>query len=237
MISTPKSVREGDPGSARSVLFRVSLFAAQQQSVVITYSTADGTATAGSDYVAKRGTLIFAPGETTKTIRVNFIADTMAEANETFFLDIRTAGETPIVKSRGAAYIRNDDGPQIFIDDAAPVFEGPAPQAYSFTTPQEFLVRLSAASANTITVEWTTANGTAGPADYVVANGRLTFTPGETQKTITVLVKTDERVEPTETYRVKLTRPTYATIGDSHGIAYIRNDDSAPGVVGEAPSR
>jgi chitinase len=107
----------------------------------------------------------------------------------------------------------------------------------SGTTSQNFTVRLSSASTDTITVDWSTGNGTAGPADYTVANGRLTFAPGETQKTITVLVKGDTLVEPNETYRVNLTRPIYATIGDSQGVAYIRNDDSAPGAIGDTPSR
>jgi hypothetical protein len=65
-----------------------------------------------------------------------------------------------------------------------------------------------------------------------VANGRLTFAPGETQKTVTVLVKGDTLVEPNETYRVRLTRGIMAVITDSVGVAYIRNDDSAPGIIG-----
>jgi serralysin len=198
----------------------------------VNYATANGTATSGADYTARTGTLTFAPGETIKRVTVPFLGDSMAELNETFFLDIRTPTNATIVRSRGSCYIRNDDGPQIFIDNAVTVNEGNAG-----TTPQNFVVRLSAASTDTITVDWATLNGTAGPADYTVANGHLTFAPGETSKTITVLVKGDTLVEPNETYRVRLTRGTFAVIADSVGIAYIRNDDSAPGVIGvEAPS-
>jgi hypothetical protein len=90
------------------------------------------------------------------------------------------------------------------------------------------MVRLSAASTQTVTVNWATANGTAGPVDYNVASGTLTFAPGDVEKTITILVKGDTLVEPNETYKVNLSRPVYAILGDSVAVAYIRNDDSAP---------
>jgi hypothetical protein len=50
--------------------FTVSLSAAYDQNVTVTFATVDGTAIAGVDYVAQAGTLTFAPGETTKTISV-----------------------------------------------------------------------------------------------------------------------------------------------------------------------
>jgi Tol biopolymer transport system component len=231
-VSNARTFAEGNAGSAGFTTFIVKLLAPASQNVTVNYQTTNGTATAGSDYVAKSGQLTFAPGETTKSVRVDFIGDSLAELNETFFLDLRTPVGAPIARNRGSCYIRNDDGPNITIDNAVTVNEG-----NSGTTAQTFNVRLSAASTDTITVDWATLNGTAGPADYVVANGRLTFAPGETQKTITVQVKGDTIVEPNETYRVRLTRPIYATIADSIGIAYIRNDDSAPGVLGDAPSQ
>jgi hypothetical protein len=231
MVSNPRAFPEGSAGAPGSTTFNVTLSAASSQTVTVNYQTANGTAIEGNDYVAQNGTLTFAPGETLKRLTVPFIGDSVAELNETLFLDIRTPTNATIVRSRGSCYIRNDDGPQIFIDNAVTVNEG-----NTGTTPQNFVVRLSAASTNTITVDWATLNGTAGPADYTIANGRLTFAPGETQKTITVLVKGDTLVEPNETYRVRLTRGTFATIADSVGIAYIRNDDSAPGVIGDAPS-
>jgi hypothetical protein len=166
-------------------------------------------------------------------VRITFTGDAVAESNETFFLTLNSPLGATIADSRGSAYIRNDDGPQVFVDNATPLREG-----NSGTTPQQFEVRLSAASTNTITVEWTTGNGTAGPADFTAANGILTFAPGETQKRITVLVKGDTTVEPTETYRLKLTRSTMSLIADSQGIGYIVNDDAAPATAtDESPSQ
>jgi CSLREA domain-containing protein len=232
-----RAIYEGSAAAPGSATFTITLSAPSDQTVTVTYLTSDGTGTVDSDYVAQSGTLTFAPGQTVKRVTVPFIGDSVAELNETFFLDIRTPANATIVKSRGSCYIRNDDGPSISIANAVTVNEGPAQGAPAGTTPQNFSVTLSVASTDTITVDWATANGTAGPADYVVANGRLTFAPGETQKTITVLVKGDTLVEPNETYRVRLTRGTFAVIADSVGVAYIRNDDSAPGAPAHAPSR
>jgi hypothetical protein len=58
-----------------TLTFTVSLAAVYDQEVSVNYATADGTATAGTDYVATAGTLTFAPGETTKTIRVEVLGN------------------------------------------------------------------------------------------------------------------------------------------------------------------
>ena len=63
--------------------FLVTLSAASTQSVSVQYATADGTATAGSDYTSASGTLTFAPGELTKTISVAVTGDTTLESDET----------------------------------------------------------------------------------------------------------------------------------------------------------
>ena len=62
----------------------------------------------------------------------------------------------------------------------------------SGTTPAVFTVSLSSASAQTITVNYATADGSAQAGrDYQAATGSLTFNPGETTKTVTVLVNGD----------------------------------------------
>ena len=91
-----------------------------------------------------------------------------------------------------------------------------------------------------VSVDWTTASNTAGPADYVAASGTLAFAPGTTSKIIVVQVKGDTLAEPTETYRVNLTNPRFAVLGDSQGIGTIRDDDEAPpldGIHAEEPSQ
>jgi hypothetical protein len=71
----------------------------------------DGTATASdNDYVAKIGTLTFAPDETTKAITIEVKADSKQEADETFYLDLfGSSSNSLFTKSRGVGTILNDD--------------------------------------------------------------------------------------------------------------------------------
>jgi chitinase len=80
---SPVSITEGDSGT-KDAVFTVSLSAVSSTPVTVNYGTTPGTALAGSDFVATSGTLTFAPGETTKTIRVPVVGDTVVEATETF---------------------------------------------------------------------------------------------------------------------------------------------------------
>lgn len=92
-----------------------------------------------------------------------------------------------------------------------------------------FTVKLSAPAKKTVTVNWATANGTAlSGSDYVAASGKLSFSSGQTSKTITVKVKGDATVEPDETFLVKLSTPIGATLARAQATGTIRNDDSAP---------
>ncbi len=224
-VNNARTFNEGSAASPGSATFTVALSGANTQAVTVTYQTANGinnSAIAGSDYVAKSGKLTFAPGETSKRVTVKFIGDSVSELNETFFLDLKTATNATLNDSRGVGTIRNDDGPSITIADAVPVDEGK-----STATPQAFVVFLSAASTDTITVNWATANGTAGPNDYIAAAGTLTFAPGETSKLIIVQINGDTTVEPDETYEVNLSKSAYAVLADSQAIGTIRNDDAA----------
>ncbi len=90
--------------------FTITLSAAYDQAVTMSFSTANGTATAGTDYVAKTGTLTFNPGETTKTITIAVKGDNKTEANETFYLDLfGNSSNSLFSKYRGIGMILNDD--------------------------------------------------------------------------------------------------------------------------------
>src|SRR5262249_3919160 len=81
--------KEGRQGHTTRFTFTVSLWAACDQPVTVSYKTTDGTATTSdNDYVAKTGTLTFAPGETTKTITIEVKGDSKKESDESFFLDL-----------------------------------------------------------------------------------------------------------------------------------------------------
>jgi hypothetical protein len=102
---------EGRRGTTTLFTFTVTLLAAYDQPVTVSYRTADGTATASDgDYVAQTGTLAFAPGETTQTITIEVKGDSKREANEYFYLDLfDDSGTSLFTKSRGRGTILNDD--------------------------------------------------------------------------------------------------------------------------------
>lgn len=87
--------------------FTASLSAASEQTITVTFSTADGTAIAGSDYVAASGTVTFAPGETTKTITVLVNGDMVVEDSETFFVNLTSATNATVADGQGAGTILN----------------------------------------------------------------------------------------------------------------------------------
>ena len=93
------------------MVFIVTLSAAYDQAVTMSYRTVDGTAkTSDSDYIANTGTLTFAPGETTKTITIKVVGDRRNEGNEVFYLDLfGNSSNSLFTKNRGIGTILNDD--------------------------------------------------------------------------------------------------------------------------------
>jgi hypothetical protein len=103
--------KEGNGKKTTLFTFTVMLSAAYDQPVTMSYQTVKGTATTGdNDYVAKSGTLTFAPGETTKTITIEVKGDSKKEASETFYLDLfGLSSNASFTKSRGIGTILSDD--------------------------------------------------------------------------------------------------------------------------------
>ena len=98
------SVAEGNDGTVEAV-FRVTLVnPPEDQTVTVTYATADGSATAPGDYTSQSGPLSFPPGTTSREVRVVVNGDRVDEANETFLVNLnqRRAAE-PSSMDRAAA--------------------------------------------------------------------------------------------------------------------------------------
>src|SRR5262249_56483891 len=98
------TVPEGKRGTVKAVL-NVTLEAAPDQTVTIHYSTADNTATAGSDYTATSGTLTFAPGVTSQPITVAVIGDRVGELDESFFVNLDSPVNANLIASQGVGTI------------------------------------------------------------------------------------------------------------------------------------
>jgi hypothetical protein len=225
-----KTVSETNAGSANAI-FTVTLSAASTQIITVDCATANGTATAGADYTATSGTLTFNPGQTSKSVTVPILGDTLDEDNETFVVNLSNAAGATIDDAQGAGTIAdNDASATVTIDDVA-IAEG-----NTGTSNAVFTVSLNKIVGRTVTVRYATTNAlaTAG-ADYIAASGTLTFNPGETTKTISVPIIGDLVDEANETFKVNLSGAVNALLSDSLGQGTITDDDAAPTLsIGDA---
>lgn len=210
-VSTP----EGGQGQTRTVTFVVSLSESSGREVAVSFETEDGSAIAPGDYVGRSGTLLFAPGQTSKSVAIKVKGDGSAEGNEVFALALRGAVNATIADDTGAATIVDDDAalPVVAIADALPVVEGGS---------AEFLVTLTPAPTQPVTVTFATASGSATQGkDFKGRTGTLKFVAGQASRAIAVASKVDTLAEGTETFVVNLTAASGASLGDAQGQASI----------------
>lgn len=97
-------VAEGSNGVVQANL-RIRLTSAQPGTVSVDFTTQDGTALAGQDYVATNGTVVFAPGETIKIVPVILTADVPAEDDEVFYLQLSNPVNGVLAQARAACTI------------------------------------------------------------------------------------------------------------------------------------
>ena len=216
------SVLEGNSG-VTDLAFTVTLSAASASPVTVAYATANGSASAGSDYAAASGMLTFAAGQTSQVVHVQLTGDTTYEANETLTLALSSSSGATIADGTAIGTIRNDDtAPALRIRNAS-FAEGSAGAPGHAT----FTVSLSQASGLPVTVRYATRDGTAiAGSDYVAQTGTLTFAPGQTRQTIQIAAIGDNAIEPNETFSVVLSNAGGATIAKGTGAGTIQNDDT-----------
>ena len=95
---------------AKQLVFEFGLSRPVKQKVLLIYSTEDGTALAGSDYEAKRGSIVLQPGTTKATVSVTLLDDELAEGDETFELLVTSDLDLATVKvKRGSATILDNE--------------------------------------------------------------------------------------------------------------------------------
>ncbi len=225
------TIIENDSGP-KNLKFTVTLSNPNSRNVTVAYATADNTATAGSDYVATSGTVIFNPGQLIKTFIVQSTGDLLDENNETFLINLSSPVNAVISDAQGIGTLNDDDlAPTLSISDAV-IAEG-----NSGTANATFTVTLSEVSGRPVSINFATADGTAKqPDDYNALTGTVTFAPGQTSRTIAIGVKGDTIAEPNETFRVNLSGAVGANIANNQGIGTITNDDAAPLLFEDEPS-
>jgi hypothetical protein len=218
------SISEGTGGTVTAVF---TITQNKRGRSAVTYKTANGTATSPADYVARSGTVKFAGKKLTRTVAVTVVSDPIDEPDETFSLELTGAKGVVISDGEGIATINDDDpAPSVAVGASTSVPEGQTGD----TSYASVGVTLSAASGQEVSVDWTTADGTATVAgsDYTADSGTLVFTPGETDKTVVVPVIGDNASEGDETFDVDLSTPVNATLGNATNVVTIVDNDPIP---------
>jgi len=212
---TAQSVAE----NGSSISAQVVLSALSGRTVTVNYSTANGTAIAGSDYYTTAGALTFSPGDRTKLVRVRIWDDSIDEYDETF--SIRLSGAVNATLTTGTQVVTvvdNDPLPTAGFQQTS----GKVPENIGWA---RIPVQLSPLSGRTAKVDYRTTDGTARAGkDYVGSSGTLTFISGQTTATISVRILTDQEKENDETFRVILYSPVNASLNASIYTVAIEGD-------------
>jgi hypothetical protein len=222
-VSVPntRSVTEGNSDVTVTVPVTISQRSAE---VSVPFTLIPGSATQADYQPITTSPITFGPDDpTTKNISIRIIGDTTDEPNETFQVKLGTpTGQGAVLGNRTTkvTIVDDDAAPSLAVNDTS-LTEG-----NSGIHQMHFRVQLSQASAKTVTVKFTTADGSAKSAsDYYARSGSLTFTPGQTIKDVYIGVRGDTRKEPSEVMFLNVYRATNAAVADPNASGVIRNDD------------
>ena len=213
LSSIPIKDKEGKTINTTGLLFEVSLDAPSNQTVRVNYATADGTALADEDYVAKNQVLTFKAGETTKNVFVEVALDDLPEADETVYLDFTNPVNATLIRDRAIGTI--EEMRSLSVSDV---------EVSLGSTEALFTVGLDRPSVQGVFVDYATVDGTAQAGlDYNDTKGRLFIKAGETSATVAVPL-IDNNLTAEDSFFLNLSQPNYVAIADDLGQATIVND-------------
>jgi Calx-beta domain len=222
-----------------TMTFTVTKTGTATQTHAVSYATANGTATAGSDYTAKTGTLSFGIAAVTKTITVSITNDSTYEGDEALLVNLSTP-------TNGAGIADGSATGTVIEDDPS----GP-PGTLQFTAASTSVSETSGSvtltvsrtngSAGAASVVCATVDGTATASpDYTAVSTTLSWSSGETtSKSCTVPIVNDTLHEgywinvmgsnvwiPVETFSATLSGAMGATLGaqTSESVSITDND-------------
>lgn len=234
---TPPSVSVGDvtvnEGSPAN--FNVTLSRAMSTPVSVAYTTVAGGAPGApfaspyTDFVPQSGTLTFSPGQTSLPVSVPTVGDPASDSGEQFTLSLSnpTAGVT-LGRAAATATIQDVPNPTPGVSVGNVTLNEPPAGT---TAPATFTVSLTVPSTQTVTVTYATADGTAkAGTDYTATGGTLSFSPGQTSKTVSVPVIGGDAYEYDETFTLNLTGATNAVPDLATGTGTIKNVVPSPAV-------
>ncbi|MET0646923.1 MAG: Calx-beta domain-containing protein, partial [Pyrinomonadaceae bacterium] len=198
-------------GAGARAAFAVRLSQASGKDVPVTYSTADGTATAGSDYTATSGGFTFAAGQTVRIVEVEVSADASAEGAETFFLNVNSTNLTraTVADGQGQATIHDAASATSLVQFGATSFSVNEADGQAVVT-----VTRTGDTTQPASVDYRTLSQSASDrSDFTAAVGTLSFAAGDAQKTFPVLITDDRYLEPGESLNLELSNPSGAALG------------------------
>ncbi|MCB8948413.1 MAG: hypothetical protein H6653_10405 [Ardenticatenaceae bacterium] len=220
-----QAVDEGDNGTTIAS-FTVTLSPAADSTITVDYATANGTASAGSDYIANSGQLTFNPGQTSQTIEITVNGDNTDEgASENFVVNLSNASGANLADSQATGTITDDETAVISLSYGPEVTEGD-----SGTKTAVFTVNLTNPASFPITVDYATEDGfgdTGADAgsDYEATSGTLTFNPGIASLPINVTIFGDGINEPDERFVMRISNGNPAPMLATVAYGDILNDD------------
>ncbi len=221
-ISNP-TIKENNSGT-NNLIFKVTLSTTSTQTITVNYATANNTATAGSDYTAKTGTLTFTPGQISQDIIISVNGDTAIEPDETFLINLSNPSNALITDNQGLGTITNDDGDNtsvtLAVSPASVTEDGTTNLVYTFTR--------SGSTTNALTVNYTLGGTATLNTDYTRTGttNTVTFAANSSTATVTVDPTPDTIVESDETVILTLASGTGYTVGTTTPVTgTINNDD------------
>jgi len=223
-FSAAQYTADEDAGTALITVLRKG---ATNAAVSVQYSTANGTAVAGSDYTAASGTLNFAAGQTNRTFLITLTNDGTPENQETVNLALSNPSANTFLGAQDSAVltIEDDDGPGELL------FSSSLFWASEYEAQAEFTVSRINGDNGTISVDFITTTGTSARAgdDYIMTNGTLVLTNMQLSATIYVDLINDNLDEPNETFDVQLRNPVGTTLGSQTNATLVLVDDDESG--------
>jgi len=193
---------------------QVSLTSSASEAISVDYQFVGRTATAGEDFVASSGTLNFSSGQSTATIPLDIIDDSVRENDELITLTLSNPVNATLPSSSETITILDND-----VDQAASIKVSQA------TEGEQAQITVSLGNAPEVEAEYQyyTRGSSADDSDFNNISGNITFKPGETSKTIFIDLIDDDIKEASEVFEFVL---THSVLGEQVQEVQVRDNDS-----------
>jgi Calx-beta domain len=227
------TLSEGDVGFTTARV-TVTLSEPVGTDTFVQYTANTGSATAGSDYLARAGRVRIRAGKVFATIAVKVFADLTAEDDETIAVELLDAGGVTIADPTGVITIRDDEGAapgRLAIGDAS-LREGDVA-----TRSLRLSVNLDRSLPFDVSARFVVVGGSATTGvDVAARSGTVRVRAGRTQAVVSVKVISDRDNEADEQFVVSLTDPLGVVLADSAGVGTIVDDDAPVATAPTAPT-